>query len=172
MAREHMTFHIRPERPEDANAIHDLTGRAFAPMPFSSGTEAAIVRALRASGDLALSLVIEENGAVIGHVAFSPVTVASGEKDWFGLGPVSVEPSRQRQGIGKALIAAGLGELQRRGAAGCALIGNPAIYGAMGFSSDGRLRYGDLDTALVQRVVFKGPAPQGALTFSPAFDSE
>ena len=167
-----MTFHIRPERPEDTGAIHDLTGRAFAPMPFSSGTEAAIIRALRASGDLALSLVIEENGAVIGHLAFSPVTVASGEKDWFGLGPVSVEPARQRQGIGKALVAAGLAELQRRGAAGCALIGNPAVYGPMGFSSDGRLRYGDLDPALVQRVIFKGTAPEGELKFSPAFDAK
>jgi putative acetyltransferase len=165
-----MTFQIRPERSGDEDAIHDLTHRAFALMPFSSGTEAAIIRALRACGDLALSLVVEENGAIIGHVAFSPVTVASGEAGWYGLGPVSVEPACQRRGIGKALVAHGLEQLKAQGACGCALIGNPQVYRPMGFVSDGRLRYGDLDTALVQRVVFKGLAPQGALKFSPAFD--
>jgi len=165
-----MAFVIRPERPEDADIIHDLTVRAFAPMPFSSGTEAPILRALREAGDLTLSLVAEEDGAIIGHVAFSPVAINGVHAGWFGLGPVSVAPERQRQGIGKALMAEGLARLKRAGAAGCALIGNPAVYARMGFASDGALTYRDLDPALVQRVVFAGDAPRGELAFAPAFD--
>lgn len=165
-----MTLAIRPERPQDADIIHDLTVRAFAPMSYSSGTEAPIIRALRQAGDLTLSLVAEVDGAVVGHVAFSPVTVDGDHAGWFGLGPVSVEPEKQRQGIGKAMIAAGLDILRRNGAAGCALIGNPAIYGRMGFESDGALRYGSLDVTLVQRVIFRGAAPQGELKFARAFE--
>ncbi len=119
---------IRHERPGDEEAIHRLTTAAFAPMPFSNGSEAPIIRALRESGDLTLSLVAEEDGTVIGHVAFSPVTIAGIHEGWFGLGPVSVWPERQRQGIGKALILKGLESLKERSARGCALIGNPEIY--------------------------------------------
>jgi putative acetyltransferase len=70
---------IRLEEPSDVDAIHVLTIEAFEGQPFSSGTEAAIIRALRASGDLTLSLVAGEAGRVIGHVAFSPVSVGSSE---------------------------------------------------------------------------------------------
>ena len=90
---------IRPERPDDADAIHELTVIAFDPMPFSDGTEAPIIRALRAAGELTVSLVDEEDGEVVGHVAFSPVTVGGADVGWYGLGPISVHPGRQRQGI-------------------------------------------------------------------------
>jgi putative acetyltransferase len=167
-----MTLVIRPERPEDADAIHDLTVRAFAPMPFSSGTEAPIIRALREAGDLTLSLVAEIDGAIAGHVAFSPVTVDGDHAGLFGLGPVSVAPEKQRQGIGRALIEKGLEILQQKDAAGCSLIGNPAIYGRMGFKSDGALKYGTLDVKLVQYLVFRGAVPRGELRFAPAFDMD
>ena len=109
---------IRTERPADDAAIHALTRVAFEPMPFSSGTEAPIVRALRSSGDLTLSLVAEDDGVIVGHIAFSPVTIDGVHGGWFGLGPISVRADRQRQGIGKALIARGLELLRQRGAAG------------------------------------------------------
>ena len=147
---------IRPERPTDDDAIHDLTTVAFDPMPFSDGTEAPIIRALRRSGDLTLSLVAEEDGEVVGHVAFSPVTIDGADVGWYGLGPISVRPDRQRQGIGRALVADGLERLRALGATGCALIGNPDVYAPMGFSSDGRLTYRGLDPAIVQVVVFSG----------------
>ena len=165
-----MTLTIRPERPGDADPIHDLTVRAFAPMSFSSGTEAQIIRALREAGDLALSLVAEVEGVVAGHVAFSRVTVAGDHAGWFGLGPVAVEPDKQRRGIGRALIAKGLEILKQDGAAGCAVIGDPAVYGRMGFQSDGALTYAGLDARFVQRVVFRGISPRGALEFAPAFE--
>lgn len=121
---------IRFERPEDADAIHALTWVAFKPMPYSNNTEARIVRDLRASGDLTLSLVADEGGEIIGHVAFSPITVGDIEHGWYGLGPISVKPERQRQGIGRALILKGLDLLIERGASGCALIGDPRFIAA------------------------------------------
>jgi putative acetyltransferase len=162
---------IRFEKTEDVDAIHNLTWAAFEPMPFSDNSETRIVRDLRASGDLALSLVAEEDGEIIGHVAFSPVAIDGIEDGWFGLGPISVKPERQRQGIGRGLILKGLELLRERGATGCALIGNPAVYRGVGFESDGKLTYGDLDTRYVQCIVFKGSPPSGVLKFSPAFDA-
>jgi len=160
---------IRAERPSDVSAIDDLTIRAFKPMAYSEGTEAPIIRLLRRSGDLALSLVAEENGVVIGHVAFSPIRI-DGHEGWFGLGPIAVEPARQRSGIGKALIKSGLEILKTRGAAGVALIGDPDVYRSSGFASDGRLTYKGLETRFVQRIVFCGPDPDGELHFADAFD--
>lgn len=162
---------IRDETPDDIDAIHDLTSTAFKPMPYSDGTEAEIVRRLGAAGDLKISLVAEEDCEILGHVAFSPVTIEGAHDGWFGLGPISVKPERQRQGIGKAMIARGLELLNEMGASGCALIGNPEIYSRVGFSSGGQLKYLDLDTRLVQRIVFQGSPPSGTLQFAPAFES-
>jgi putative acetyltransferase len=161
---------IRPERPSDIDAIHDLTMRAFTGMPYSEGTDAAIIRLLRQSGDLVLSLVAEEDGIVIGHVAFSPVRVGAASQNWLGLGPISVEPARQRSGIGRSLIRDGLDILKAQGAGGVALIGNPDVYRSSGFASDGRLTYKGLETRYVQRIVFRGPDPEGELHFADAFD--
>lgn len=160
---------IRPEMPADHDAIHELTWAAFKPMAYSEDTEADIIRALRADGDLAISLVAEDGGEIVGHVAFSPVTIDGAHDSWFGLGPISVRPDRQRKGIGKALIAAGLKLLDERGASGCVLIGNPDVYGHAGFVSDGQLTYLNVDTKYVQRLVLRGPAPRGALSFARAF---
>lgn len=163
---------IRNERGGDEDAIHRLTLAAFEPMPFSDGSEAPIIKSLRASGDLTLALVAEEDGAIIGHVAFSPVTIGGVHDKWFGLGPVSVPPEMQRRGIGKALILKGLELLKERGASGCALIGNPDIYSRVGFESDGQLSYGNLDTSYVQRIVFCGAKPRGEVKFAPAFEAD
>lgn len=132
---------VRAERPGDSNAIHDVIEAAFAGATHASGTEAAIVAALRAAGVLSLSLVAEEKGKIVGHVAFSPVAVEDGAVGWFGLGPVAVRPDRQRRGIGDALIAEGLGRLKAAEAAGCVVLGDPAYYGRFGFSHDPTLSY-------------------------------
>jgi len=160
---------IRPEHVSDDPAIDNLTRRAFLGMPYSEGTEALIIRLLRQSGDLALSLVAEENGVITGHIAFSPITIGA-YRNWFGLGPIAVEPSRQRAGIGKALIGRGLEILKRRSAAGVALIGNPDVYRSSSFTSNGRLTYKGLETRYVQRILFSGPDPEGELHYADAFD--
>jgi len=161
---------IREEGPADIDAIHVLTQAAFAPMAFSDKTEGAALAALRARGELTISLVAEEAGAIVGHVAFSPVAIGGVHDGWYGLGPISVSPDRQRRGIGKALIARGLEMLRARGAKGCALIGNPQIYSRAGFVSDGRLSYRDLRPEYVQRIVFRGPPPAGALRFASGLE--
>lgn len=163
-------LHIRPERPGDEDAIHALTARAFETMPFSSGTEPAIIRALRGSGNLALSLVAEQDGRVVGHVAFSPVRIGDVSDGWFGLGPIFVMPELQRHGIGKLLIREGLDRLKERNAKGCALIGDPDVYRSSGFTSDGALVYEGVDAKYVQWIAFSDEEPRGHLTFAPAFD--
>ena len=161
---------IRPEDPQDADTIRSLTETAFKPMSYSDGTEGRIVDRLRRDGDLTLSLVAEEDGEIIGHVALSPVTISEAVGNWYGLGPISVVAERQRQGIGSALVAAGLARLREMGAAGVALTGNPAVYGPMGFRSGG-LRYPDTAERNVMWQVLTGGAPSGDLAFAPAFDT-
>jgi len=160
---------IRPETPQDYQKIHDLTAAAFAPMGFSDGTEAALVGQLRDKGALTLSLVVEEDGALIGHVAFSPVNIDGATGDWFGLGPISVRADRQRQGVGRAMVEAGLQILSDREAAGCALTGNPNTYSRMGFVSDGNLHHKGTKDKYVQWRSLDGSKPAGWLVFDTAF---
>ena len=94
---------IRPETPADAAAISALNTAAFANAEHSDGTEAQIVDRLRDAGALLVSLVAERDGAIIGHVAFSDVTIGGQDLGWVGLGPVSVAPTRQAGGVGSAL---------------------------------------------------------------------
>jgi len=157
---------IREESLEDHTVIFDLTQAAFAPMAFSDGTEAACINRLRDDGDLTMSLVATAGGAVVGHVAFSPAFIDGVSDGWFGLGPISVWPDQQRNGIGRALIERGLDAMKTLGAKGCVLVGNPDLYSRFGFHSDGRLVYRDLPVKLVQWVAFGGSTPSGALRFS------
>jgi putative acetyltransferase len=160
---------IRPEAPEDAAAIRLLTTAAFRGAPHSSGTEAAIVDRLREAGALTLSLVASERGAVVGHVAFSPVALSGGEARWFALGPIAVHPARQHQGIGSALAREGLTRLRAAGAGGCVLLGDPAFYGRFGFINDPRLACGNIPPPFLQRLSFDGAEPVGEVRFHPAF---
>lgn len=161
---------IRQERPGDAAFIRALTDAAFKDMPFSDQTEAKVVDALRAAGVLTLSLVATEGGDVIGHVAFSPVTINGRAGDWYGLGPVSVWPDRQRAGVGQALIRDGLGRLRSMGAGGCVLLGAPAYYHRFGFESDPDLHTPGAPPWAFQRLSFNGSRPTGEVRFHPAFD--
>lgn len=162
---------IRPEMAGDAPAIRAVTAAAFRDAPHSSGTEAAIVDALRDTGALTLSLVAERQGRIAGHVAFSPVTINRQAGRWFGLGPVSVEPAEQRRGIGKALIRDGLERLRDAGAEGCVVLGDPAYYRRFGFVSDPNLRYGDVPPEYFQHLSFTGSEPAGEIAYHPGFDA-
>ncbi|MBW8285268.1 MAG: GNAT family N-acetyltransferase, partial [Rhizobium sp.] len=99
-------------------AIVVPTAAAFAGHPHSDGSEPQIIERLRRLGKLTLSLVAEDDGKIVGHVAFSPVTLSGGEGGWYGLGPISVAPGRQRGGIGSTLIKTGLAKLEAQGASG------------------------------------------------------
>ncbi len=161
---------IRPERPEDASTIRALTDAAFKGMPFSDQTEARVIDALRAAGARTLSLVATEGDEIVGHVAFSPVRINGEAGDWYGLGPVSVWPDRQRTGIGQALIREGLRRLGALGAGGCVLLGDPAYYGRFGFENDPGLYHVGAPSWAFQRLSLDGSRPTGAATFHPGFD--
>ncbi|MEA1672568.1 N-acetyltransferase [Nitrospirillum sp. BR 11163] len=165
---------LRPETATDAPAIRALTDAAFKDAPHSGGTEAAIVDALRNAGALTVSLVAVQEGVIVGHVAFSPVTIDGRSGGWFGLGPVSVESIRQRRGIGGALIREGLRRLVAMGAEGCVVLGEPAYYSRFGFVADSRLRYPGVPPEYFQRLAFTGtgPAgtdPEGEVAYHPGF---
>ncbi|QKG72664.1 N-acetyltransferase [Erythrobacter mangrovi] len=160
---------IRPEREGDVATIHTLTETAFRDMPFSDGDEQHLVDRLRGDGDLTLSLVAEDASRIVGHIAFSPVTITDGSKHWFGLGPVSVWPELHAQGIGSALIRRGIAELQERGAGGIVLLGSPDYYGRFGFVHDPALTYPGPPPEYFQRLVLAGPAPSGVVSYAKGF---
>jgi putative acetyltransferase len=127
-AAEVLHFVVREETPDDIEPIDAVTRAAFRDHPFSHQTEHLIVRGLREAGALKLALVATMAGRVVGHVAFSPVTIGAQDPAWCGLGPVSVMPAQQRSGIGSSLIRSGLRRLRKRGVAGCVVLGDPAYY--------------------------------------------
>jgi putative acetyltransferase len=129
------TISIRPEQAADQAVIYDITRSAFAHMPYAGGDEEDLVNRLRDGGALALSLVALQGEEVVGHIAFSSAFAGDGSAGWYALGPVSVLPDRQSQGIGGHLIMAGISRLIELGAAGCILTGNPNYYVRFGFQA-------------------------------------
>ena len=160
---------IRDEMPADRPALHHLIAAAFRDHPHSRQTEVAILEALRAAGALTLSLVAEQDGEVLGQVAASPIGLEGAAGAWFGLGPVAVRPDRQRQGIGQALVRAALARLAAAGAAGCALVGDPAYYARLGFRAWPGLDLPGVPPEVVLAVGFGASVPAGRLSFHPAF---
>lgn len=160
---------IRPESPSDVAAIHDLTVAAFLNAPHAAHTEQFIVSALRKAGALSISLVAEADGEVVGHVALSPVRISDGSPGWYGLGPISVKPELQRQGIGSRLMRAVIELLRERGAAGCVLVGDPAYYSRFNFKPEPGLVLPDVPAEYFQAISLGGSMPRGVVTFHEAF---
>lgn len=165
-----MAWQTRAERDGDADAIRAVTEAAFRDAPHADGNEHLIVDALREAGALAVSLVAEEDGAVIGHAAASRVAIdGASDADWYGLGPVSVAPARQRAGVGSTLVRAALQTLRELEAAGCVLLGDPAYYGRFGFEAAAPLVLPDVPPAYFQAVAFRGRKPEGIVAYHAAF---
>jgi putative acetyltransferase len=163
---------IRNETHEDIGAITEVTIAAFKTLEISNHTEQFIIGALRAAKSLAISLVAEMNGRVIGHIAFSPVTISDGTPNWYGLGPVSVLPAYQRQGIGKALIREGLSRLKDMNAQGCCLVGHPDYYRKFGFTNMSGLMHEGVPQEVFFALSFDGHTPQGTVAFHEGFKSD
>lgn len=163
---------IRKEDPSDAAAIEAVTIAAFKDAPHSERTEQFIVRELRHRGALSVSLVAEDDGLVIGHVAVSPVAISGGAADWFGLGPISVAPSRQRAGVGSLLMRRALAELQSLGAAGCVVLGDPDYYSRFGFVARETLTLPGVPPEYFQAISFGVPWPAGAVSYHRAFEAK
>lgn len=160
---------IRSETPADIAAIEAVTVAAFQHAAHTQHTEQFIVAALRRAGALTVSLVAEEGGQVIGHVAVSPVMVSDGVAGWYGLGPVSVAPACQGRGVGRALLERALAELRAQGAIGCVVLGEPGYYARFGFVAEPALVLAGVPAEYFQALAFIGPPPSGTVAYQPAF---
>lgn len=120
---------IRPEQEGDAEAVWAINAAAF-----GQPDEADLVDRLRETPGY-LALVAEEAGEVVGHIAFSPVTLdPPASVDVRGLAPMAVAPGRQRSGIGSALVRAGLDACRADGAEAVVVLGHPTYYPRFGFT--------------------------------------
>lgn len=158
---------IRAEGLADYAAVAALIEVAFAPMAFASGTEAAIVAALREVNAVTVGLVAEDGGRIVGQATFSPVTMDGRESNWHALGPIAVLPERQGQGIGGLLIERGLSELRALGSAGCVLTGS-GYYRRFGFRSAERMRVAGYPPEHFLVLPFS-EEEAGVVAFHPAF---
>jgi putative acetyltransferase len=163
---------IRNETHDDISAIHEVTIEAFKTVEISNHTEQYIIEALRAAKALTVSLVAEMDRRVIGHIAFSPVTISDGTPNWYGLGPVSVLPAYHRQGIGKALIQEGLLRLKDMNAQGCCLVGHPDYYRKFGFTNMSGLVHEGVPQEVFFALLFGGHTPQGNVAFHEGFKAD
>jgi putative acetyltransferase len=166
-----MTMQIRSEEKRDIVLIEKIIIGAFMNAPHTDHTEQYIVRELRNSGALSISLVAEDQGEIVGHVAISPVTISDGTRSWFGLGPISVATNRQRSGIGSKLMQSAIEALKSSGAAGCVLLGEPAYYKRFGFRPESSLVLPDVPPKYFQVARFSGLLPSGSVTYNKAFNA-
>lgn len=145
---------IRPETRQDTDAVAALLTAAF-----GGEAEAVLVRALRADGDLSLSLVAEAAGAIIGHVVLSPLTA---DRPAYALAPVAVTPKAQRLGIGAALVRQAVAWADE---ASVVVLGDPGYYGPLGFlPTDLASAYAGPDLQMI------GNLPKGSqIRHAPAF---
>lgn len=165
-----MNLLIRSEQAGDIEAITQVTYDAFLGKFSDHPTEHLIVNALREADMLTLSLVAEIDGNVVGHVAFSPVTINETFMDWYGLGPISVAPAFQKQGIGSKMIVDGLAKLRDLGAKGCVLEGSPAYYSRFGFKPKAGLTYHAAPALeFFMALPFYDDIPTGQVEFHKAF---
>jgi putative acetyltransferase len=163
---------IRSENKCDIEAISAVTKAAFKNVAISHKTEHFIVNALREANALTVSLVAELDGKIVGHIAFSPVAISDGSKEWYGLGPISVLPDYQRKGIGKALMKEGLSLIKSFGAIGCVLVGDPNYYGQFGFKNIPGLIYEGIPQEYFLGLSFEENKAHGKVKFHKGFDAQ
>lgn len=161
---------IRCEQGRDAPFVHGLLLRCF-PTP----AEAQLVTALRSADRLICALVGEQDGDVIGYVAFSPVS-AAGSPAGAGLAPVAVDATFRRQGVAAQLIQTGLDACRRAGIGWAVVLGDPAYYGRFGFVPAGRLglidEYGGGDAFQALELLSAGlPRGAGTVRYAPEFSA-
>lgn len=162
---------VRLERAADLEAIRDVNRAAF-----DTPAEAGLVDALRRDAQPFVSLVAEVDGRIVGHIAFSPVTLPGHPTlSLMGLAPVAVLPSHQRQGIGSALVRAGLEECVTLGAAAVIVLGHAEYYPRFGFGPASRFglrsEYDVPDEVFMVRELTPGAlaAATGTVRYHPAF---
>ena len=122
---------IRNERPDDHAGIREVIVRAF-----GDNEAANLVELLRNRNKAPISLVALSGLSVVGHIMFSPVTIAKAAEDFRGIGlaPLAVLPEFQNRGIGSKLIQAGLEQCREKGYDAVVVLGHTTYYPRFGFS--------------------------------------
>ena len=160
---------IRPETADDAEAIRNVNLAAF-----PTAQEADLVRQLREGSDAGISLVAEDDGTIVGHVMLSRMKVEGDGRPFraLGLGPVAVDPDRQRQGIGAALIEEALRRAQDGGEDMVFLLGEPDYYRRFGFSAQAAAPFASPYAGPYFMARAFVPLPRsGSAAYAPAFDN-
>lgn len=164
---------IRPEGPSDIAPIRDINEKAF-----GRPAEASLVDRLRDAGRLVLSLVAHDDGEVVGHIAFSTVTIegSPSASPVMGLAPMAVRPDRQRQGIGSRLVMKGVHAARESGTGAVVVLGHPDYYPKFGFQPASRFGLrcafaGTPDNAFMALELSTNALPRsGVVRFDPLFD--
>jgi len=159
---------LRQEDPADAGQVRDLLEASF-----PGYGEAVLVDRLRSDGDIDLSLVAEDEGVVIGYIAFSRLMVETGDRPPFhavSLAPLAVYPEYQQQGVATRLIREGHACLAAMGATLSVVLGEPGYYARFGYSHKRAADFdSDYQSPFLMALSF-GAAPfQGRLVYPAAF---
>jgi putative acetyltransferase len=165
---------LRSEEPEDRDAIAAVTVVAF-----GQQREARMVDAIRSSDAFVpeLTLVAELEGEIVGHLMLSYVELEGSARRVLELGPMSVEPERQRRGIGSALVRQGLRRAEDRSEPLVLVLGHPTYYPRFGFRPASELGIAPPDPRVPDDVFMAialrayDPALRGRVVFPPAFSS-
>ena len=163
---------IRDQTEADFAAVHDLVIAAFKTAPYACGREPFLMDALWRTGAATVALVAEDAGVIVGQVAFSKVKVGGADVGWHGCGPLSVLPERHKQGVGGALMRAGLKRLRALGGRGCVLVGNPEYYSRFGFRNTDAMREPGVPPEVFMALLFAGDMPRGDVEFDKAFEAQ
>ena len=162
-------MHIRPESPDDAPAVAALNRETF-----GGDEEVLLIERLRADGIITVSLVAAED-ALVGHILFSDLAVELDGRpvESVSLAPMCVRTGRQRQGIGSALVRAGLDAVRDAGYAAVVVLGHPNFYPRFGFSADlaAKLASPFAGAAFMALDLVPGAldGARGTVTYPPAF---
>ena len=160
---------VRPEKGEDKPLITRITKAAFEDHPYSHQTEHLMVNQMRDSDGLALSLMAEIDGIIVGHIAFSKVFIDGKDLGWYAVGPLSVDPEYQRKGVGSALVHDGLSKMRESDAKGIVLVGDPAYYKRFGFRQGTTLTFHEVPAENFLVLPLKLDEPEGEVSFHAAF---
>ncbi len=160
---------IRNEKESDSERISEVITLAFENDPISDKREAEIVRLMREDSALSISLVAETKDDIVGHIAFSRVTIDGECIDWYGLAPISIDPEFQGKGIGSQLVNEGVKLLKEMNAKGCVLLGEPDYYGRFGFKANAQLILPGVPAEYFQALPLGDSIPSGTVKYHHAF---
>jgi putative acetyltransferase len=157
---------VRDESPGDWKAVYEVVSSAFGRV-----SEAELAEALREAGDSVVSLVADDDGQVVGHLLLSKMDAPFSA---LALAPVSVLPTRQRNGIGSALIKRAVSKARDEGWAVIFVLGDPNYYERFGFDKEAAADFTSPYAGrhfMVLKLSPSLPATTGELRHAPAFSA-